>query len=107
MSILDQQSKMSLAMTSGRSIEGQAGANWVSKNVTTSQLRSSDRESDLVSGYFPGGEGVRDPYMYPDNNSVILGGGLNVISGSIQSHTVSSLNGIENIKDSRTAAKLG
>ena len=105
MSILDQQIKMSEAMTSGRTIEGQAGANWVSKNVTTSQLRSSDRESDLVSGYFPGGD--RDPYMYPDNNSVIVGGGLNVISGSIQSHTVSSLNGIENIKDSRTAAKLG
>ena len=94
MSILDQQIKMSEAMTSGRTIEGQAGANWVSKNVTTSQLRSSDRESDLVSGFFPGGD--RDPYMYPDNRSVIMGDGI-----------VSSAGGTENIKDSRTAAQLG
>ena len=96
MSILSQQIKMSQAMISGRTIEGQAGANWVSKNVTTSQLRSSDRESDLVSGFFPGGEGVRDPYMYPDNRSVIMGDGI-----------VSSVGGVEGIKDSRTAAQLG
>ena len=96
MSILDQQIKMSEAMTSGRTIEGQAGANWVSKNVTTSQLRSSDTESDLVSGFFPGGEGVRAPYMYPDNSSVIMGAGI-----------VSSAGGTESIKDSRTAAQLG
>ena len=34
MSILNQQGKMSLAMTSGRSIEGQAGNDWVSRNIT-------------------------------------------------------------------------
>ena len=96
MSILSEQIKMSQAMISGRTIEGQAGANWVSKNVTTSQLRSSDTESDLVSGFFPGGEGVRDPYMYPDNRSVIRGDGI-----------VSSVGGVEGIKDSRTAAQLG
>jgi len=96
MSILDQQIKMSQAMISGRTIEGQAGDDWVSKNVTTSQLRSSDTESDLVSGFFPGSEGGRDPYMYPDNRSVIMGDGI-----------VSSAGGIESIKDSRTAAQLG
>ena len=94
MSILSQQIKMSQAMISGRTIEGQAGDDWVSENVTTSQLRSSDTESDLVSGYFPGGD--RDPYMYPDNRSVIMGDGI-----------VSSAGGTENIKDSRTAAQLG
>ena len=96
MSILDQQIKMSQAMISGRTIEGQAGANWVSKNVTTSQLRSSDTESDLVSGFFPGGEGVRDPYMYPDNRSVIMGDGI-----------VSIVDGSESIQNSGTAAQLG
>ena len=94
MSILDQQIKMSEAMTSGRTIEGQTSDDWVSKNVTTSQLRSSNRESDLVSGFFPGGD--RDPYMYPDNRSVIMGDGI-----------VSSVGGSESIQNSRTAAQLG
>ena len=89
MSIIDQQIKMSQAMFNGETIEGQAGDDWVSKNVTTSQLRSSDRESDLVSGFFPGA-------MYPDNRSVIMGDGI-----------VSIVDGSESIQNSRTAAQLG
>ena len=96
MSILDQQIKMSEAMTSGRTIEGQTSDDWVSKNVTTSQLRSSDRDSDLISGFFPGVEGIRPPSMYPDNRSVILGENI-----------VNSSGGTESIRDSRTAAQLG
>ena len=83
-------------MISGRKIEGHAGANWVSRNLTTSQLRSSDRDSDLISGFFPGGEGIRPPSMYPDNRSVILGENIANSSG-----------GTESIRDSRTAAQLG
>ena len=95
MSILHQQSKMSLAMTSGRSIEGQAGANWVNQNVTTSQRRSSNIDSDIINGFFPGGD--RDPYMYPDNRTTMASDGVIDSDGD----------GIEFIKESRTAAKLG
>tara|TARA_B100000424_G_C22686442_1_gene375550 strand:+ start:82 stop:369 length:288 start_codon:yes stop_codon:yes gene_type:complete len=95
MSILDQQGKMSLAMTSGRSIEGQAGAEWVSRNITDSQLRTSDTNSDLVSGYHPGGD--RDPYMYPDNRTTMASDGTIDSDGD----------GTEFIKVSNTAAQLG
>ena len=95
MSILDQQGKMSLAMTSGRSIEGQAGPNWVSRNITASQLRTSDTNSDLVSGYHPGGD--REPFMYPDNRTTMASDGTIDSDGD----------GTEFIKVSNTAAQLG
>lgn len=95
MSILEQQISMSHSVVNGRTIVGQKGDDWVNKNVAISQLRGSETESDLTSGYFPGGAG-RDPYMYPDNRSVMLG-----------ENVVSSIGGIEAIKDSRTAAKIG
>ena len=99
MSILAQQINMSKAMVNGRTITGQKGEIWVMNNWATSQLRDSERESDLVSGYFPGGEGLaggRDPFMYPDNRPTLEG-----------SDVVSSSRGIESIKDSKTAAQLG
>tara|TARA_Y100001937_G_scaffold117198_1_gene170170 strand:+ start:1132 stop:1401 length:270 start_codon:yes stop_codon:yes gene_type:complete len=89
MSILDQQIKMSQAMINGETIEAHAGDDWVTENITSSQKRSSDIESDLISGFFPGG-------MYPDNRSVIMGDGI-----------VSSVGGSESIQNSRTAAQLG
>ena len=95
MSILDQQSKMSLAMTSGRTIEGQAGDSWVSRNLTASQLRTSDTNSDLVSGYHAGGD--RDPYMYPDNRTIMASNGTIDSDGD----------GTEFIKVSNTNAQLG
>ena len=79
-------------MVNGRSTE------WV-KNITTSQLRDSERRSDLVSGYWPGDAGSadgRDPFMYPDNRITFDGGDV-----------VSSSRGIESIKNSKTAAQLG
>ena len=94
MSILSQQIKMSQAIVNGETIEAHAGNDWVTENITSSQKRSSNIDSDLISGFFPGGD--RDPYMYPDNRSVIMGDGI-----------VSSAGGTENIKDSRTAAQLG
>lgn len=99
MSILDQQINMSKAMVNGRTITGQHGDDWVTNNLTASQLRDSETESDLVSGYFGGGEGLangRDPFMYPDNRPTLEG-----------SDVVSSSRGIESIKDSKTAAQLG
>jgi len=92
MSILDQQINMSAAMVNGRSTKRV-------KNVTTSQLRDSERNSDIVSGYWPGGENWgagRDPFMYPDNRITFDGGDV-----------VSSSRGIESIKNSKTAAQLG
>ena len=92
MSILEQQIGMSEAMANGRSTK------WV-KNVTISQLRDSERNSDIVSGYWPGGEnlgGGRAPFMYPDNRTTFVGGDV-----------VSSSEGTESIKDSKTAAALG
>ena len=92
MSILEHQIGMSEAMANGRSTR------WV-KNVTTSQLRDSERNSDIVSGYWPGGEnlgGGRAPFMYPDNRTTFVAGDV-----------VSSYEGTESIKDSRTAAQIG
>ena len=99
MSILTQQISASQAMVNGRTIRGQKGENWVINNWAISQLRYSDTDSDLVSGYFPGGEGLaggRPAFMYPDNRPTLEG-----------SDVVSSSRGIESIKDSRTAAQLG
>ena len=98
MSILDQQINMSKAMVNGRTVIGQAGATWAMNNLTTSQLRDSETDSDLVSGYFGGGdlESGGRVHRYPDNRPLLEG-----------SDVVSSSRGIESIKDSRTAAQLG
>jgi len=98
MSILDQQINMSKAMVNGRTITGQHGDDWVTNNLTASQLRDSETESDLVSGYFGGGdlESGGRVHRYPDNRPILEGS--DVVSSSI---------GIESIKDSRTAAQLG
>ena len=99
MSILAQQLSGSKAMANGREIGVMEGEKWMSQNISLSQRRDSERESDLVSGYFPGGEGLasgRDAFMYPDNRPTLEG-----------SDVVSSSRGIESIKDSKTAAQLG
>ena len=92
MSIIAQQINMSKPMVNGRSTK------WV-KNVATSQVRYSERESDLINGYFPGGEnlgGGRAPFMYPDNRTTFIGGDV-----------VSSSEGTESIKGSKTTGVLG
>ena len=101
MSIIDQQLPASKAMANGREIGVYEGENWISKNISPSQRRYSERESDLKSGYFggfnveiPSGRGRQN--MYPDNRITFEGG-----------DAVSSSRGIESIKDSRTAAQLG
>ena len=99
MSILTQQISASQAMVNGRTITGQKGEDWVMKNLSISQLRDSETDSDLVSGYFPGGEGLaggRDPFMYPDNRITFEG-----------SDVISDYEGAENIKNSKTAGKIG
>ena len=99
MSILEQQIMMSKAAANGRSVVGQAGEDWVTRNLATSQLRYSERNSDLVSGYFGGGEELgsgRPASMYPDNRAVFGPG--DVVAGS---------DGVEDIRDSRTSATLG
>ena len=99
MSILAQQINMSQSMVNGRTIIGQQGEDWVMRNLSPSQLRYSLRDSDLVSGYFPGGEGLgngRGALMYPDNRKTFEG-----------SDVISDYEGAENIKDSKTAGKIG
>ena len=98
MSILAQQINASQAMVNGRTITGQKGEDWVMKNLSISQLRVSERNSDLVSGYFAGGDLEKGGrvHMYPDNRPTLEG-----------SDVVSSSRGIESIKDSKTAAQLG
>ena len=99
MSILDQQINVSRAMVNGRTIIGQKGEEWALKNLSPSQLRYSSRDSDLVSGYFPGGEELgkgRGPFMYPDNRKTFEG-----------SDVVSNNMGIESIKDNKIPGKLG
>lgn len=98
MSILAQQINMSKAMVNGRTIADQQGSDWVMSNLTTSQLRDSEADSDLVSGYFGGGdlESGGRVHRYPDNRPTLEGS--DVVSSSI---------GIESIKDSRTAGQLG
>ena len=99
MSILAQQINASQAMVNGRTITGQKGEDWVMNNWATSQLRDSERDSDLVSGYFPGDasfDSGRSPFMYPDNRITFEGGDV-----------VSDYEGTENIKDSKTAGKIG
>ena len=100
MGILQQQIMMSKSAVNGRSVAGQATAGWVTRNLTPSQLRYSERDSDLWSGYFGGGEnlgGGRAESMYPDNRTTI-GGGQVVSQGP---------DGYEDIRDSRTPGLLG
>ena len=98
MSILAQQLPVSKAMANGREIGVYEGAAWKSKNLAPTQIRYSERDSDLVSGYF-GGFDVGDDsrgrvHMYPDNHPVFV-------------EVSTDANGHENIRDSRTAAHLG
>ena len=99
MGILQQQIMMSKAAANGRSVVGQAGEDWVTRNLATSQLRYSERNSDLVSGYWGGGESLgsgRPASMYPDNRAV-FGPGDVIVNAA----------GKDDIRESRTAATLG
>ena len=103
MSILSQQIMMSKAVANGRTVVGQAGDNWVTNNVTTSQLRESEVNSDLVSGYWGGGESLgagRAPHMYPDNRTC-----LNAENGVLAFPGRGVNNEI--IRDSKTAGAIG
>tara|TARA_Y100000310_G_scaffold166840_1_gene166510 strand:- start:1551 stop:1847 length:297 start_codon:yes stop_codon:yes gene_type:complete len=98
MSILDQQLPVSKAMANGRKVGAYEGEKWKSKNISPSQIRYSERDSDLVSGYF-GGFDVGDDsrgrvHMYPDNHPVFV-------------EVSTDANGRENIRDSKTAAQIG
>ena len=99
MSILQQQIMMSKAVANGRPVAGQATQAWVASNLTPSQLRYSERESDLKSGYWGGGESLgagRAGSMYPDNRTTFGAGDV-----------IASLEGYEDIRESRTPALLG
>ena len=98
MGILDQQLNMSKAVANGRTVPGQAGEEWVLKNLAMSQLRTSEIPSHLISGFWGGGEEFgagRGPFMYPDNREVF--------HGSVATNE----SGLETINNSKTAAKLG
>jgi len=100
MSILAQQIMMSKAVANGRTVVGQAGDTWVTNNVTTSQLRDSEVNSDLVSGYYGGGESLgsgRAASMYPDNRIC-----LNAENGVLMTY-----DGQDDIRDSKTAGAIG
>ena len=99
MSILAQQLPASKAMANGREIGSYEGPTWISKNISPSQRRDWERDSDLVSGYFGGFNVECDDsrgrvHMYPDNHPVFV-------------EVSTDANGHENIRDSRTAAHLG
>ena len=99
MSILQQQIMMSKAAANGRSVVGQMGESWVTRKLAASQLRGSEINSDLVSGYFGGGEELgsgRPSSMYPDNRTTFGAGDV-----------IASPEGYEDIRESRTPALLG
>ena len=101
MSILAQQLMISKAVLNGRTVVGQAGEDWVASNLTTSQVRESEVNSDLVSGYFGGAENFgsgRAGSMYPDNRTC-----LNAESGG----ALVTWDGQDNIRDSGTAGAIG
>ena len=98
MGILDQQLNMSKAAANGRTVPGQAGEEWVLNNLAMSQLRTSEIPSQLISGFYGGGEDLgagRGPFMYPDNRGVFNG------------QVVVNDKGLETINTSKTAAKPG
>ena len=98
MGILDKQLNMSKAVANGRTVPGQAGEEWVLKNLAMSQLRTSEIPSHLISGFWGGGEDFgagRGPFMYPDNRGVFNG------------QVAVNESGLETINNSKTAAKLG
>ena len=98
MGILQEQLTMSKSIVNGRTIIGQQSAGWVMKNLAISQLRASETNSDLVSGFWGGGENLgagRPASMYPDNRTIFAAG--DVVIGS---------DGIESIRDSKTAAQI-
>ena len=96
MGILEQQIKISQAMVSGRTVPGHTGNTWVMRNLAASQVRDvSRRESELVSGYFGGSAQGRPASMYPDNRTTLAAEDM-----------VNNSDGIESIRESRTAATI-
>ena len=70
MSIVTEQIEISKAVGNGRTVSAQRGQEWVAANLSLSQIRSSDKISDLVSGYWGGAANLgagRSQHMYPDN----------------------------------------
>jgi len=68
--ILIDQIAISKAVANGRTVKAQMGETWALNNLHPSQMRYSDKISDLVSGYWPGAENLgagRSQHMYPDN----------------------------------------
>ena len=103
MGILDQQLNMSKAAANGRTVPGQAGEEWVLNNLAMSQLRTSEIPSQLISGFYGGGEDLgagRGPFMYPDNRTC-----LNAENGVLEFPGRGVNNEI--IRDSKTAGAIG
>jgi len=80
MSIVTEQIEISKAVGNGRTVSAQMGQEWVAANLGLSQIRASDKISDLVSGYWSGAGNLgagRSEHMYPDNRAFWANGVVN------------------------------
>ena len=69
-SIITDQIEISKAVGNGRTISAQRGQEWAASHLNLSQIRNSDKISDLISGYWSGAGNLgagRSEHMYPDN----------------------------------------
>ena len=72
MGILTDQIEISKAVGNGRTISAQRGQEWAATHLNLSQIRNSDKISDLISGYWSGAGNLgagRSEHMYPDNRA--------------------------------------
>ena len=70
MSILKDQIEISKAVGNGRTVSAQRGQEWAAANLNLTQIRNSNKISDLVNGYWSGAANLgagRSEHMYPDN----------------------------------------
>ena len=72
MSILKDQIEISKAVGNGRTVRAQRGQEWAAANLNLTQIRNSNKISDLVNGYWSGAANFgagRSEHMYPDNRA--------------------------------------
>ena len=72
MSILKDQIEISKAVSNGRTVSAQRGQEWAAANLNLTQIRNSNKISDLVNGYWSGAANFgagRSEHMYPDNRA--------------------------------------
>ena len=79
-SIITDQIEISKAVGNGRTVSAQRGQEWAASHLNLSQIRNSDKISDLVSGYWSGAANLgagRSQHMYPDNREFWANGVVN------------------------------